>query len=186
MVKKLITGILCMVTAFAGQTATSGGQIGVQITLNGAPAASASSATPANPAAVASPAAAVSCTSKSGAAIGSTSVQVTCTSNVYVNIAQVNVTRESISSVAGQFITGFGLARSSTFPERVAGQIDDAVPEDEQGWYFEGRNYAGNETPERAKQLAKWRLWNREGTLTALGVAGDAGQSGAVEMLVSF
>ena len=168
MVKKLIPGILCMLTAVAGHAGTSAGQIGVQITLTGAPAT------------------AVSCTSKSGAAIGSASVQVTCTSNIYVNIAQVSLSRESIPSVAGQFITGFGLARSITFPERIAGQIDDAVAQDDQVWSFEGRIYAGNEAPERAKQLARWRLWNREGTLTALGVAGDNGQSGAVEMLVSF
>ena len=167
MVKKLIAGIFCTVAAFAGQTATSAGQIGVQIALTGAP-----------------PAAAVSCTSNSGAVTGS--VQVTCTSNIYVNIVQVSQSRESIRLAVGEFITGFGLARSGTSFERIAGQIYDEVAQDDQGWSFEGRAYAGNETPEQAKRLAKQRLRNSEGTLISLGVAADSGQSGTVEMLVSF
>ena len=169
MVKKLIAGIFCTVAAFAGQTATSDGQIGVQIALTGAP-----------------PAATVSCTSNSGAATGSASVQVTCTSNIYVNIVQFSQSRESIRSAVGEFIIGFGLARSGTSLERVAGQIYDEVAQDDQGWSFEGRAYAGTETPEQAKRLAKQRLRNSEGTLIALSVTGDNGQSGTVEMLVSF
>lgn len=171
MVKDLVPGILCMLAAVASQAATSAGQIGVHIALTGAGPG---------------PAAAVSCTSRTGAAIGSVPVQVTCTSNVYVNITQVSQTRESTPSVTGQFITGFGLVRSSGFSERVAGQVDEPVAQDDQVWSFEGRIYAGNAPPGQAERLAKWRLWNSEGTLTALGVAADDGQPGAVEMLVSF
>lgn len=178
MVKKLFSGILCMLASVAGQAGTSAGQIGVQITLSGAP--------PAPTAAAPASTAAASCTSRSGAATGSTSVQVICNSDVYVNIAQVSLSREAVPSVAGQFITGFGLARSSGFFELVSGQFDDAVAQADQGWNFEGWIYAGNETPGQSRQLVKQRLRQTEGTLTALGVTRENGHPGAVEMLVSF
>ena len=160
--------MLAVVTGQTATSATSAGQIGVQISLTGAQAA------------------AVSCTSKSGAANDSTPVQVTCTSNVFVNIAQVSLSRESLPSVAGQFITGFGLARSIKFSECIVGQINDAAAQVGRGWNFEGWIYACNNTPERARQLARWELRNAEGTLTALRVVGDNDHPGAFEMLVSF
>ena len=110
----------------------------------------------------------------------------TCSSNLYVNIVQLDTSRGLTSLTEGRFITGFGLARSNIFAELDPGQTDDAVAEEDQGWSFEGRIYAGNATPEQAKQLAKWRLRNGEGTLTALSMVDDTGRPARVEMLVSF
>lgn len=168
MIKKLTLRIFCALVAVAVQATAFAGQIGVQITLNSAPAN------------------AVSCTSKSGVSISAASVRVTCTSNLYVNIVQLITSRESTSPVAGKFVTGFGQARSIIFSGLNSGQIDDAVAQEDQGWSLEGRIYAGNATPEQAKQLARWRLRNDEGTLTALRVVDDNGHPATVEMLVSF
>lgn len=126
------------------------------------------------------------CTSAYGANAGNTPVQVTCTSNVFVNIVQLTTARMLTPSTDGRFITGFGLARSILSSALNAGQIDDAVAQQDQGWNFEGSIYAGNATPEQAKQLAKRRLRNSEGMLTALNVMGDKGQPATVELLVSF
>ena len=175
MPRNLVIGVSLLLATAMAWAGSVGGQFTVRVTLDSSSSNS--------------------CVSASGTSAGNKSVQVTCTSNVYVNIVQVSLPKESISSIpsipsipsiAGEFITGFGLVRSATFPERSAGQIDDAVALNEQGWNFEGRLYSGNATPERAEQLARWRLRNSEGTLTALRVIGDNGQATAVEMLVSF
>ena len=166
MPRNLVIGVSLLLATAMAWAGSVGGQFTVRVTLDSSSSNS--------------------CISASGTSAGNKSVQVTCTSNVYVNVVQVSLPRESISSIAGEFITGFGLARSTTFPERSAGQIDDAVALDEQGWNFEGWLYSGNATPERAERLARWRLRNSEGTLTALRVIGDNSQATSVEMLVSF
>jgi hypothetical protein len=176
MSRNLVIGISLLLATATVWAASAGAPFTVRVTLNGSSSAASTGSTSTSNV----------CVSASGTSAANKSVQVTCTSNVYVNIVQVSPTRESMPSLTGEFITGFGLARSTTFYERAAGQIDDAVALEDQGWNFEGRLYSGNATPERAEELAKWRLRNNEGTLTAIRVVDDNGQAAAVEMLVSF
>ena len=156
--------LMAATTVFAGGAT---GQFNVQVTLNSINSNS--------------------CTSTSGSSVGNSSVQVTCTSNVYVNIVKLTASKDSTSAVTGWFVTGFGLARTiAALSESSKGLFDDAVALEDQGWSFEGQIYSSNSTSELARQLARQRLRNSEGTLTALNVVGDNSQAGMVEMLVSF
>jgi hypothetical protein len=179
--------ISLLLAAAATSAGTAVGQFNVKVTLN--PSSSTSNGN--------------ICTSASGSGVSSSSVQVQCTTNVFVNIARVKATE------TGQFITSFRPARDSLFPdfcrnEQIAfagqpepiacriddlpGQIADADVEEGGGWSIEGRLYAvnANATSGQAQTLARLKLGNNQGTLTALRVDHADGRSGAVEMLVSF
>jgi hypothetical protein len=182
----LATGLLAGIASCQAGTAT--GQFNVQVNLNGASSNI--------------------CTSTSGAAIGGTAVEVQCNSNVYVAIAQVKAVSTTPASQKGRFATSFRPIRDTPLPDNCRteatgatglaarascglnsyrAQADDSVAETDQGWTVEGRVYAveSNDTP-LGQTLARLRLRNSEGTLTALRLAPGNSRLETVEMLVSF
>lgn len=188
---------LAAATCLAG---TTGGQIGVQITLNGGGTGNAASGANSSSG---------FCTSSSGATAGSTSVQVECSANVYVNIVPVKVTAAVKLPAIGEFITTYRLTRDSALSDDCRreltgisgqairrmcgldtsrGQSDDSVAEADEGWNLEGRLYATDmhTGSAQAQTLARLKLKNSQGTLTALRVDRTNNRFETVEMLVSF
>lgn len=175
---KLVLGVSLLLAAATSFAGGASGQFSVQVTLNNN-----------------------SCTSASGSAAGSSSVEVQCSTNVFVAIAPVTPPE------VGRFMPSFLPARDSLLPDycrneqmglagqmaRIACGLDDdqgplahAETEADEGWKIESQLYAVDTHGTQAQTLARLRLEDKRGTLTALRVAHADGRFGPVEMLISF